>query len=113
MEETGLTLGSWRYHGIVTFVSIDDGVAYSELMHLFSSRDFSGTPKECDEGVLEWVDKTRVPELNLWEGDLIFLRLMEEDRPFFSLKLVYVDGTLTQAELDGAPLHRLGYGQWS
>jgi 8-oxo-dGTP diphosphatase len=113
MEETGLTLHRWRYHGIVTFVSVENGASYSELMHLFSSRDFSGTVKDCDEGVLEWVPKSRVPELNLWEGDLIFFRFMEEHRPFFSLKLVYEDGVLTQAELDGTPLHRQEYGTWS
>jgi 8-oxo-dGTP diphosphatase len=82
-------------------------------MHLFSSRDFSGAIKDCDEGVLEWVPKSRVPELNLWEGDLIFFRLMEENRPFFSLKLTYVDGELTQVELDGTPLHRQEFGTWS
>ena len=40
--------------------------------------------------------------LNIWEGDKIFFRLLEENRPFFSLKLVY-DGTdkLINAVLDG------------
>ena len=54
--------------------------------------------------VLEWVDKARVPELPIWEGDKIFFRLLEQDRPFFSLKLVYAGDRLTQARLDGAPL---------
>ena len=55
-EETGLTLNSWQYRGIVTFVSDEWGTEY---MHLFTSDDFSGTPRECDEGVLEWIEKER------------------------------------------------------
>ena len=36
-----------------------------------------------------------------WEGDKIFFRLLNEERPYFSLKLVYEGDTLTQAVLDG------------
>ena len=40
--------------------------------------------------------------LNLWEGDKIFLKLLEEKREFFSLKLVYDGaGGLTEAALNG------------
>ena len=35
-EETGLTLTSWRYRGIVTFVS---DVYETEYMHLFTAND--------------------------------------------------------------------------
>lgn len=112
-EETGLTLNSWKYHAIITFVTIDDGVPYSEYMHLFSSRDFSGELKTCDEGVLEWVPKEEMGKLNLWEGDLVFLRLMEAGVPFFSMKLVYRDRVLEQVVLNGAPLTRRGFGQWN
>ena len=112
-EETGLTLRSWIYHACITFVTRDSSGSYTEYMHLFSSRDFNGELKICDEGVLEWVPKEKIPELNLWEGDLIFLRLMEEGHPFFSLKLVYVDNVLSEVVLDGHSLTRKGYGQWS
>lgn len=112
LEETGLTLKHWSYHGIVTFVSVTDTV-FTEYMHLFSARDFSGEPKVCDEGVLEWVPKERIPDLNLWEGDLIFLRLIEEKSPFFSLKLVYHGNVLTEAVLNGTPLTRKEYGLWN
>ncbi len=112
-EETGLTLHSWTYHACITFVTRDTSGSYTEYMHLFSSRDFSGDLKDCDEGVLEWVPKERVPDLNLWEGDLIFLKLMEEGGPFFSLKLVYIDDVLSQVALNGRPLVRRGFGQWS
>ena len=99
-EETGLTLTHWRYCGIVTFVLAD----WTEYMHLFCADGFEGTLRECDEGVLEWIDKSALRALPMWEGDKIFLDLMQAHRPFFSLKLVYRGEELTAAELDGKPL---------
>jgi 8-oxo-dGTP diphosphatase len=63
-----------------------------------------GILTDCDEGVLTWVPKEKLGELNLWEGDRIFLRLLAEDAPFFSLKLVYRGDTLLSAVLDGQEL---------
>ena len=60
--------------------------------------------KECNEGVLAWVKKADVGKLNLWEGDRIFLRLLDEDEPFFSLKLVYQGDDLVEAVLNGKRL---------
>lgn len=99
LEETGYTLTSYRYRGIVTFVS---GNGVTEYMSLFTADGFTGEPIACDEGELEWVDKDCIDKLNIWEGDKIFFRLLNEERPFFSLKLVY-DGTdrLVYAALDG------------
>ena len=98
-EETGYTLTSYRFRGIVTFVS-GDGV--TEYMHLFTADGFTGTPAECDEGVLEWVPREKIEDLNIWEGDKIFFRLLASEEPFFSLKLVY-DGSsgLVSAALNG------------
>ena len=87
-EETGLTMTDYEYRGIVTFVSSKWGTEY---MHLFWSDSFQGTLKECDEGVLEWIGKEDLLTKNIWEGDKIFLRLLDEKVPFFSLKLVYDD----------------------
>ncbi len=98
MEETGLRLGGLRFRGIVTFVSDE---WETEYMHLFTCSEFSGEPRECSEGVLEWIPKARLMELPMWEGDAIFLRLLDTDRPFFSLKLVYRGEALVCAELDG------------
>ena len=53
-EETGLTLTSYRYRGIVTFVS---DRWPTEYMHLFTASSFCGELRECDEGVLEWLPK--------------------------------------------------------
>lgn len=97
-EETGLTLTDWRYCGIVTFLS---DRWEGEYMHLFHSADFIGVLRDCDEGTLEWVPKERFAELPQWEGDKVFLRLMEEGAPFFSLKLRYEGDRLVETSLNG------------
>ena len=97
-EETGLTLTSLRYRGIVTFVSDQ---WETQLMHLFTSDSFTGELSLCDEGELAWIKKEEVPFLPIWEGDKIFLRLLKENAPFFSLKLVYEAKSLVQAVLNG------------
>ena len=102
LEETGLTLHSQRYCGIVTFVSDKWGTEY---MHLFHSTNFSGEIKDCDEGNLEWVKISDIYSLPLWQGDKIFLRLIEKEVPFFSLKLVYEGETLITAILNGKKLN--------
>lgn len=97
-EETGLELTSYSLRGIVTFVS---DIYETEQMFLFTADGFSGSLSECDEGTLEWVDKSNVPSLPLWEGDRIFLELLARGRGFFLLKLVYHGDNLTSAVLDG------------
>ena len=103
LEETGLTLTDWRYRGIVTFVS--DRLE-TEYMHLFTATGWTGRLHECDEGVLEWVSREQFRGLPQWEGDRIFLRLIEEDAPFFSLKLRYEGEHLAYAALNGKELAR-------
>ena len=101
-EETGYTLTSWKYRGIVTFVYGEDTVEY---MSLYTADRFSGDPIPCDEGELEWVEKDRLYDLELGEGDKIFFRLLDQGRDFFSLKLVYdTEDVLKYAALDGIPL---------
>ena len=100
-EETGLTMLDWEYRGIVTFVS-DRWPA--EQMHLFTARGWTGQLAECDEGQLEWLPRDRLFALPMWAGDRIFLELLWQDAPFFSLKLVYAGETLQSAVLNGRPL---------
>lgn len=100
-EETGLTLTRWRYRGIVTFVSDQ---WETEYMHLFTADGFTGTLRSCDEGDLEWIKKSDLLALRLWEGDKIFLRLLDTQEPFFSLKLCYEGETLVLAQLNGQKL---------
>ena len=97
-EETGLTLTSYKYRGIVTFIS---DVWETEYMHLFTADKFTGTIITCSEGTLEWVDNDILYSLPTWEGDRIFLELIRKDAPFFSLKLEYQGEALVSAVLDG------------
>lgn len=92
-EETGLTLTRWRFRGIVTFVCPPWPVEY---MHLYTADGFEGEVGECDEGVLEWVDKQKVCDLPIWEGDRLFLARLAADAPPFSLKLVYEGDRLVE-----------------
>lgn len=96
-EETGLRLTQYRFRGIVTFVSDQ---YETEYMHLFTAHGFEGELIPCDEGELRWVEKEEVLSLPLWEGDREFLRLLREDAPFFSLKLVYQGDKLVSSKLE-------------
>ena len=101
-EETGLTLTSWRFRGIVTFLC--DQWPEGEYMCLYTADGFEGELAACSEGNLEWVPKEAVSDLPIWEGDKIFFRLLLEEWPFFSLKLVYEGEKLAEAVLDGVHL---------
>ena len=97
-EETGLTLMEYKQRGIITFMS---DRWQTEYMFLYTASAYEGEIGECNEGTLEWIDKEKVYELPLWEGDKIFFRLLEEQCPHFSLKLRYVGEALVEAVLDG------------
>lgn len=102
LEETGLTLTDYRFRGIITFLS--QGWE-TEYIHLFTATGYTGTLLDCDEGDLEWVPKSEVENLPIWEGDKIFFRLIADpDSPFFSLKMSYQGDELVYAALDGKEL---------
>ena len=100
-EETGLTLTRYRYRGLVTFLSDQ---WETEYMHVFTADQWTGEPHPCDEGDLAWIKKKDLLALPLWEGDKIFLDLLERGAPFFSLKLRYEGDTLVLAVLNGERL---------
>ena len=98
LEETGVRAKNLRYRGLVTFVSDCYGTEY---MHLFTALGYDGEINyDCDEGVLEWVKKEVVPTLPIWEGDKIFLSLLDTEERFFSLKLVYEGERLVSHTLE-------------
>lgn len=103
-EETGydIPLDKLEFRALITFVSQKGDY---ELMNLFTAKAPDGEPKECDEGKLEWVSKDKIYDLNLWEGDKIFLKKLAQSRDFFSMKLVYdKEDILIEATLDGKKL---------
>jgi 8-oxo-dGTP diphosphatase len=73
-------------------------------MFLYTATEWEGELADCSEGTLEWIEKSKVYDLPLWEGDKIFFRLLDEGRPHFSLKLRYVGEELVEAVLDGRAL---------
>ena len=96
-EETGFTLTSYRFRGIVTFIS---DKWQTEYMCLYTADGVEGEMAECEEGVLTWVPKSEIENLTIWEGDKIFLKLLTEDVGFFSLKLRYRGDELVEHRID-------------
>ena len=97
-EETGLTLTSYKFRGVVTFIYND---CESELMCVFTADRYTGELLECNEGDLQWVDKALVPALPTWEGDKVFLNLLlSGDERFFSIKLQYEGDRLIDKKIN-------------
>ena len=93
-EETNLDVIDFTYRGKLTFINDE----YSEIMHLYTIEKFSGEIKECDEGTLEFKKIKDIPNLNIWEGDKVFLDLIAKDEPFFELTLIYKNGELKEVK---------------
>ena len=93
-EETGLTLTSYKFRGLITFISDE---CEPELMCLFTADGFTGEQCVCDEGDLAWIDKSQVAGLPTWEGDSVFLkRLLVGEKLFFTLMLRYEGDKLVE-----------------
>ena len=95
-EETGLILDDYAMRGVITFSSAG---WEDEYIYVFTSSDFHGELAECDEGDLKWIPKTDLLDIGIWEGDKIFLKLLLEGSPFFSVKLSYDGDTLTDSSV--------------
>ena len=103
-EETGLVIepADLEYCGIVTFVDVSQPEAYTEFMHVFRARKFSGELKtDCPEGELEWVPLSKLKELPHWQADEIFYDFLAQNHPFFSLKCIYKNNVLIKTYLGG------------
>ena len=110
-EETGLVVApeDLEYCGIVTFVDVSMPEEYTEFMHVFRARKFSGSLlTDCDEGELEWVPIEKINDLPHWQADEIYLDFIAQNRPFFSLKAVYKNSRLIETYLGGKP-----YNHWA
>jgi len=101
-EESGIKLNEYRFRGIITFVS---DLWDAQYMCLYTAEVDSFDITDCTEGELHWIEKEKLPQLAMWEGDRIFFDLIQKDHPFFSLKLIYKGDELTNAVLDGRELN--------
>lgn len=89
-EETGFTLLDYKYLGIVHFRG-----DFKEDMDIFISHSFSGEMHECDEGELEWFTKNEINNLNMWEGDYLFLdNVFNEEN--INMTITYLNGKLVK-----------------
>lgn len=95
-EETGYAAGRLEYAGMLDFIY--EGVE-SERIWVYTCSDFSGSQTECTEGTLRWIEESKIMDLNLWEGDRIYLRqMLEHQKGQFHLRLTYnSEGRLTEA----------------
>lgn len=97
-EETGLLLTSYKFRGLITFIS-DEYEA--DMMCLFTADGYTGELITCDEGELKWVKKSEVPQLPTWEGDAQFLKLLlEDEKRFFAMKLRYEGERLVEKSVE-------------
>lgn len=101
-EETGLTVNSLRYHGLISFPKFANDDNW--YMFIFSCRDFEGEVPEdrlddCPEGRLLWVDNDKVMDLNMWDGDRVFLEWVATKK-VFNAKIEYEDGELKRYNVD-------------
>lgn len=97
-EETGLTVLDMQSFGRVNFIS---DVWEGEIMHLFLVTDFTGELTGCDEGELHWIDREKVFDLRLWDGDRIFLQYLMDGRRFGEMTLEYKGERLSRCFVDG------------
>ena len=94
VEETGLTINKYKLNGIIEFVNDD----YTELMYLYTSNDFSGRIIDCEEGILKWIPKDEIFNLNLWDGDRIFLEKLLSNDDYFEIRLIYQNNSFIRSE---------------
>ena len=88
-EESGLRVASLNFKGLLTF----PGFANEEDWYafVFVVREFEGELIDSPEGTLQWIDDAQLYDLDLWEGDRVFLNWL--DKPgFFSAKFIYKNG---------------------
>ena len=107
LEETGLRLRSFVFHGVIGFRSDE---YEDEDMYLYSSSDFEPAdeeaarvfaetgeydPPECSEGELAWVPHDRMLDLPAWEGDRAFLEELLAGKKEISMTIVYEGDSCT------------------
>lgn len=93
-EETGLTIKNPTLKGVMTFPDFSDDE--DSYVFIFTANEFEGKLIECNEGELKWIEKAKVLDMPTWEGDLIFLKWLLENRSFFSAKFIYENGSLKE-----------------
>jgi 8-oxo-dGTP diphosphatase len=95
-EEAGLIITNPRLHGFISFPLFDGKDDW--YVFIFTAAEFSGELIDSSEGKLEWIHNDKLTELNLWDGDKIFLEWLFQEK-FFSAKFVYENGKMKNYEV--------------
>lgn len=97
-EEAGLVVSQPLFKGLLTFprfANDEDWYAFVFVVN-WDAEDQAGIEHfDSVEGRLAWIEDERLPDLDLWEGDRIFLKWLDQPA-FFSGKFVYQDGRLVE-----------------
>ncbi len=101
-EETGLTAKSLVYRGHLTFPYFDDEVDW--LVFVYECYDFEGEIIESDEGSLHWIDDDQIMNINIYEGDKVFLDVLYNSTDNFYGTFYYKGGEFQSAEIHRIPV---------
>jgi 8-oxo-dGTP diphosphatase len=90
-EESGLHIHNPILKGLLTFPAFDGFDDW--YVFVFVATEFEGELIDSPEGNLQWIDDSQLLNLQLWDGDKIFLTWLKKSE-FFSAKFIYKNGTL-------------------
>lgn len=96
-EESGLLMKNPRMHGLITFPMFDGKKDW--YVFLFTASNFEGELIDSQEGKLGWIPNEKLLNLNLWEGDRIFIPWLFQEK-FFSAKFIYENGIYISHSVD-------------
>lgn len=89
-EESGLTIMKPKLRGILTFPNFKGD---EWLVFLYTANEYYGEIIECDEGILKWIPNEDLLDLEMSQGDKLFLTWLE-DIELFSAKFIYKEDEL-------------------
>jgi 8-oxo-dGTP diphosphatase len=96
-EESGLTVNNITMKGFITFPMFDGKEDW--YVFLFVSDKYEGKLIDSAEGNLAWIPNEKLMEINLWDGDKIFIPWLFKDK-FFSAKFNYENGEFIDYEVN-------------
>lgn len=97
-EETGLKVSNLFYHGTLEYIY--DGKSESHLVHLFSTKTFSGTPRSTEEGEVKWFKISDIPYSQMWDADHYWLTAMLNEKKFNAILFLNSEGKAKLVQID-------------
>ncbi len=88
LEESNLTIKDPVLKGRITFTDIEKGSKNNGHVYVFVATQFTGTIENSTEGILEWIDDSKLNTLKRHQADAVFSKWLSGDK-FFSAKFTY------------------------